>query len=758
MTKIDIKFLQEPLSNVSATIRLLQGGSSDSIEEPPMVGDIIESKELVDLFQAEIPLVKQISPDIQLMAKLYELRLQSSCVSEVNAWSRIRKSPYFHLTPAVLPQAYRIKITSGDKKGNEYLCILMQKAVGKRFDKWFEVILRISPNPPIVFHQFFSLWFQLFQFLKFLHLDAPPFHHADIKPENLIVSNNALRFIDFNAAIIGTYGLPHGTAQYVPNSVLDETRISIDRNPSFHLDYFDLFCTGIMLLEVFTAIATHCNWSLEVNLTLKKLQECFDRKRKISESEQPDETRWRKLKDENDAIRDLLATWKKNSTSTLAKRFSELLDETNLTVDDPTRVSDIYENLLSPSKSEYIECALHDIGFKHDKGSLMSDQLETGFSGMMADLLTNYTRNVFSNTYPPQYFYHSHKTKGYDEQAVLALDFVEDHFLHLGEDMSCLDVGCAFGTAALHAAKRGFKNITCLDNNPYFHLLSGILWSSGASNKIDEYLSPFKELFKAVYGEGSESQLRDLIQEYNRIFLENGSESWLYKMADYWKLGAAQTRGIRDKYDLIICNNFIHWPVIDFEHMREDCAHFYDQDSHLGNSYSGLQRLLHPLLNRLKRAGCLVIVEPSGFCEDDTNYDFDKDFHNKRFTNNPLYKEAHIYARETLANNIWKFDLGENKDRQPLFLRSRFEELSKFGHQVEFVAKSHELKSTWSETILGEFTMTLRNLPEDKLMHISSNPESLIEFYGKFNTYLAKQVFPKEPPTETVYVIKLFSE
>lgn len=743
-TNAQIEF-QGELQGIQAKIELWSGKRKP---DSPFVGAFVKPpKKLIKAFSYQIPLASQRREKIELFVKLYQKR--ADCDNEVEAWNIVRQLPHFHLVPAVLPKSHKVKILSGKMKNQDFFCIVMEKAKGKVFNIWFNEVLDDVPNPPVAFHQFFSVWFQLFHLLKFLHLDCNPtfFYHADIKPDNLRFRNNSLRLIDFNASTNLTRSSPYGTAQYAPSRTIKGIRPIYETDYEVHTGFFDLYCAGVTLLEVFTSICV--KWGKEnKNTWFYKLSECFKRKEKLSNSNSiKDEKKWEGLIKENRKIQKLLDDWKK-SNSIIAKMFSLLLDETYLEAGNNNKLSSIYNDLLLKSKQKYIKAAMKDIDFQDKTGSLRT-RLRRTFPKLLSKLLTNYSRNIFSYLYPLLYLDYSNNTMGYDEQAKLALKSVETYAKSLRKE-SCLDVGCAFGTAALRASRSGFKRITCLDNNPYFDRLADLLWRPGDPKLYDVYFPRAKDLFVAIYGEDGEKQILNLVSKYNKDFLENESKRWVYWLADYWSLAIEEKP--KNKFDCIICNNFLHWPVIDFQNMNKECSNFYYKDKDLG--MSGLEDLLFPLLSHLKKNGCLVIVEPSQFFEDDLHKDEDTAFYEKRFTNQPIYKAAQDYARSTLANDIFKFEIEpiEFRKRETKFLSSFFKKLEDQGYKVDIIPEKHYHECDWRSTIIGEFNMTLRKLTDIQIQTILSDEMRHIQFYKEFRNYLEKLDIPNEPPLETIYI------
>src|SRR5215470_4242866 len=100
------------------------------------------------------------------------------------------------MIPAVLPDIERVTTTSELKQG---FCIVMEKAQGLPLHTWFAQVTHATDTLPAVLYQFFSAGLRLFQLLRFMTCDAS-FHHADIKPDNIIFQNNSLRLIDYNSA------------------------------------------------------------------------------------------------------------------------------------------------------------------------------------------------------------------------------------------------------------------------------------------------------------------------------------------------------------------------------------------------------------------------------------------------------------------------------------------------------------------------------------------------------------------------------
>ena len=251
---LDIQFLDSSLAGKTIQVthleikedRLIIG----QIKNPPAI--------LHQAFAEEVSLPGKIIPPPEYFIKLYSIAPEQTteCKDELAALRMIRKSQYFYMVPAVLPTdqptGYRVKILSSAPFSDGY-GIVMEKAIGAHLNKQFERVCATGKSLgtgvlPIVLHQFFLVWLQLFDLLKYLH--DVPFFHADIKPENVIADNNSLRVIDFNAATQLTWHPEKkGTALYVPNYV-NQIRRTDPKPEKIHCGYLDLYGVGITLLEV----------------------------------------------------------------------------------------------------------------------------------------------------------------------------------------------------------------------------------------------------------------------------------------------------------------------------------------------------------------------------------------------------------------------------------------------------------------------------------------------------------------------------
>jgi len=738
---LQIELQSAPLAGVSFGISPLPRKTTES----PIVGPMqLVPNEILAAFTSDIPLVDQIVPRPEFFAKLYPSTQSDRCDDEVLAWRMMRRSRFFDMVPAVLPRSYRAIIVEDPSYADqEFYCIVMERAVGSELDVWFEQVARNAPNPPVVIHQFFCVWFQLLSFLKAIHFQTPAYYHADIKPDNLRFLNNALRFLDFNASTTLSYDLPYGTSRYAPNRVLNATRPNF-RPVTVESGAFDLYCAGITLLEVL--IRFYASVYTGKNLVYSELRQCFEKKKEADKKD--GQIKWNELKVQNDRIYSLLDKWKKDSP--IGKQFALLLDEDNLQARD-SKLAVIYKAVLSPSMRQYITWAKTDIEFRERKG-ILSGGLKGNFPKLMASLLHSYSRHIFSDSYPLLYLDYSDHTQIYDKQAAVAISVAAEASGTIGG--SCLDVGCAFGSAALRAAKSGFRNITCVDNNPYFHRLAALLWKERPLVIYSDYFPTARGIFEAIYGENGEARIHELLNNYGAMFRAYQADSWTYRVMDYWSL-SMEPSGSGQEFDYIICGNFLHWPIFDFERMNSDCDNYYDIDADLGGS--GLTRLLSPLLQKLKSKGCLVIVEPSQFFKNDLAANEDEQFHSGRFSEHPTYKEAQRYAREDLADEIFGTKLPMPPAREVKFRWSAFKDLEKFGYKVSLTENTEPFGSdgadsaeVWRNTILGEFNMTLRNLSSENIDQIS--PE-LQRFYDKQKKYMESREMPTEHPPSRIYIV-----
>jgi serine/threonine protein kinase len=742
--RLVIEFQEAPLQDVHATVNL----RGPTREGSPEVGEIdTPPTELKQAFADEIPLIEQTIRKPQFFVKLYSTGQQEVCNDEVAAWRTVRESEYFAAVPAVLRKAQLAKVVQG-ASGRRY-CIVMEKAGGLGLDEWFERVAENSPSLPIVLHQFFSLWLQLFDILKFLHLNAH-LYHADIKPDNIRFFNNSLHLIDFNAVTGQIWTLPYGTARYAPNCVLESTRPNggPSNSASIHCGYFDLYCAGIMLLEVLARICLKPKFHLDDQGPFSHLCGYFSRKKDAQGPE-----KWTALKTENLHIYDVVQKWA--GKSRLGRYFRDLLDERRLNEGTP-EIKEAYDEILSHSVREYIGWALADIRFQKRRGSLLKGPCTGDFQKTMSQLVTNYSRSLFAHTYPLLYLDYSDGTGVYDRQAEAATRRARKCIGSL-KGKTCLDVGCGFGTAARHAAEAGCDKILCLDNSPYFERLAAILWGHVAVNKWEQCFPSATGLIKAAHGNNGKVRMKRLLAKYRRKFTAVRAEEWDYDVVDYWWLGAEMPK---ERFDYIICNNFLHWPIIDFQRMNADCSGFYCGDVELGRS--GLHELLHPLLSHLKPSGCLVIVEPSLFFTDDTDPEGDREFFANRFTEQGVYIEAQKHARQVLASDVFGEEWEMPLRRDCKFWALQFQTLTDQGYRVTIEKKNMRFeggvptREVWINTIIGEFNMTLKNLEAHALQRLSER-DKLAAFYGKFREYLEAQQMPAALPVEPTYIITIQS-
>src|SRR5262245_28229105 len=80
----------------------------------------------------EIPLMHQITPAVNYVAKLYPPGKEGQCQDELDAWRRARESPIYHAVPAVVPVSSAVAV-DGEL---EWTCILAERAPGYSLDEW----------------------------------------------------------------------------------------------------------------------------------------------------------------------------------------------------------------------------------------------------------------------------------------------------------------------------------------------------------------------------------------------------------------------------------------------------------------------------------------------------------------------------------------------------------------------------------------------------------------------------------------------
>lgn len=419
-----IAFRNKPLRGCKPHVKQVRA----PVKEEPLIVEFSSPPpdRLRDLFQDALPLVKQMKPAIKLMAKVFQAGHEFDAKTEMRAWRMVRDTPYFHLTPAVLPTLQKVRVSG---EAYERACIVMEKAEGSEVDVWFKHMLDHN-NPPFVFHQFFTVWLNFARLLEFLHSGRQeggarrrrPFYHLDIKPDNLLFSNNLLRLIDFGACSTRVNGLPTGTARYCPNVIIRNTRPELSPGQRFHHGFFDLFCFAQTFLEIYLRICE----KTAVRGYIHALLNYFKKKDSVLKKNQ--NTRWNTFAKQNDNIRKELEVWRQADArdSGLAALFLSMLNETALAKGDTKDLLEIYRQIRQHSKSDYIDDALSACEFTKEPDSKVALSGVSDFPKLMADVLTNYSANFFSSTYPLLYLDYSDKTGIYTRQAESALKFATE--------------------------------------------------------------------------------------------------------------------------------------------------------------------------------------------------------------------------------------------------------------------------------------------------------------------------------------------
>lgn len=638
-------------------------------------------------------------------------------------------------------------------------------------------------DPRLILLQFCRALLDSFKIITFLHSHRKVFHR-DIKSENLLFANNILKLIDFEDASQGVPAHNYGTLFNLPNQaiLLRSKRANAYPNPIQSWGRVDVYCWATTFLEVLAnQLDTVCMIPREIKrvYSIKAAIEEKWNAKPINGTEGLEyATRISEHMKANDALAAILRRWMlSHPTNQLVKIFCKSLSEP-LSAKSYDEITNIVDG-LSP---QTLFADIAQLRIARD----LPRRLPGTFVHSLRWTLSSFTSNVFADHYPAIYLDLSEKSKCYDNPARAAAEHAKKLLATSGEKPGiCLDVGCGYGTAGFQAAKVGFEEVVLLDNNPHFQRLAELLWSGDVAltDQGDKSLSSVVggdlASFGAVYlGMGSDQpdEVRryfvDLIHRKRCEFAGWRDRVLNFDLAEYWsihdRLPAFSRRFGHRPASYIVCNNMLHWPVIDLEQLWREVG-----DSRApAIAPSDLLRVLYPAL---ASPGVLAIIEPSIFLVDDLNIAEkdgpnvrdDEAFHAQRFSESSEYQNWRKDAA-SIFEEIF-LDVGSLKDvswfkpdsRKPRFYTSRLlGDLKEVGADlaVECTARKFEGKENWRTRLLGSFFMMLRDLNSTQLADLKNNRKKFLDFYRKLS-HLVEQYEDKLPKRlidtiYTVYVIR----
>jgi len=682
--------------------------------------------------------------------KWFPMRIEAE--RELRCLKKVGESPYFHRFPWVYPELGNCNI-----EGRQGYALLLEFIEAPPILKHFRTRYRERLDLRLILLQYCNAFVDSLDTLQFLHRCQPPIFHCDIKPDNIMFHNNFLKIIDFdNAHDDIRSAAKFDTPRYLPGYVL---KAMLERRSIQCLDLVDLQLGVVTFLEIFVNV-----FSEQIGDTddFKKISEAVQTKEAVPVTKAPRD----QLIDFMEAdkhIVNIVKDWK-NDPNDLKRLFSTISfndedAEAYAASCARSTVATLYASackLVLTADAARSKCVI--------TATIPPDQ----FGTQMEKTLISSTSDIFSNFYPLMYLDYSESVGAYDapseKAAEKAAKYLETHH----DTGPCLDVGSSFGTAAFQAAKQRLTSIYCLDNSPVFQRLANLLWAEVEDEKWQaearcfiqpELLAIASTYTQLVDGQEAGQYFMEILSRKRQQFAPYRDQIKHFFLADYWSLAErllAIVRGEKsENFKYIVCNNFLHWPVIGFENLGKITR--CNDNLDLGKTH--LRHLLLPLLSVLGTPGVLAIIEPSQFFRDDTDSK-DAEFHEARFTQQPMYRNVLNEVYEQLLPNWFGFEkkLGGPPRREEKFtasaIRTAIEEECPSCH-VEITRYTHYKINDWKRLIIGEFMMTMRNFSQDEIRKvISADTNKITGFYREFSEIVErKSSLAQIDPVESLYMI-----
>lgn len=685
----------------------------------------------------------------QLAVKWVERQEEAS--AELESLNQCAQSPHYSRFPWVHPQLLAVerKGKAGWQRGSG---ILMEFVGRENITDFFARVSK-ECDPRLVCGQFALALSQTLETVKFLNQEVGTCH-GDLKPENLFFKNNLLKIIDFNGARRMMAGNV-GTARYVPNYAIADD---------------DLSTEALALLDIQLAVTVFLEVLVKCMRTIlhvpARIRSIIDAKSRIARHARDSrinvDEEYSRL---NVQLLMAIQQWLKENPTNVAIQVFSCLTVTpakkgflsRCTQKAKFAIGDFAQGLLDLLSGRSLTAANTRLISESTAPRPLAKNFET--------LLSAFTTDLFSSFYPLVYFDFSEETRYYDQPAAAA-STAAFSLIQASEETVVLDVGSGFGTAAFQAISSGFSCALCFDNNPAFQTLSNLVWSHCCDEAWERAAvrllnHSFLEIASCCDGFETTNHTREhfltRLRAKQRDFSLVGEKILGWKLGDYWSLNERKAfSSLRinrsDEFNFIICNHVLHWPVMDYERLRDRLP----QLPALSLARDHLVHLLTPLLKLLAKGGVLAIIEPSLFFMDDLHLDSDRHFHSQRFSQLPFYKEMWMWAGSQLLVKHFGFPT-VLPERKPMFTSSAFKR--EIGRELDcditILPKVFPANVHWRSLLLGEFAMRMWHFSDSQLKAFTKNgTKGIRKFYDAFRNHIDKQTLGGHADLlDTVYIV-----
>lgn len=270
---------------------------------------------------------------------------------------------------------------------------------------------------------------------------------------------------------------------------------------------------------------------------------------------------------------------------------------------------------------------------------------------------------IFANLYPLLYAAETPVSGSYREMSKICARLANAHMPLDGKDV--FDIGCGYGTTTMEIILYNPHRVVARDN------------SSEMLELMMRALGPHDELIDFLEKSGAERVLEryyDLLVEHlddMRCRYEISTFGKSHGILDMGNDSGLQLRTIESLVDVVIGNNYLHWPVNQrIAEMRKN----WTSDSQQSVYEKACVYSLQKLASVMSPEGTMVLMEPSDFFWLDDNPEEDQAITERSLVSHPVFIKFQRLFNEYL---LQKYGIKRSiPARNQLFARSTFGRLA----------------------------------------------------------------------------------
>jgi SAM-dependent methyltransferase len=643
--------------------------------------------------------------------------------------------------------------------------LMMERIDGLALHEHFRLIRQSHYDIRFALLQYCEVLIELFDAVRQLH--DVGVHHCDIKPDNVLFRNNLLTVIDFNGATSAGYADTFGTARYLPAYALAHRgRLKLPLNVA------DLQLTAICALEVLvTAFEGILDVPKEITLSLRakdRIHNQCERKEHLGEPVEIKERDREYIAADKDLRRGLKQWAAQREDNLLVQVLCWAGEHPGGSTHDHKKTYEAWKSVLTRISTEDVYASATDLIVDVELRDTSSPDDVRFFCEQLSSLMTTKTKSVFQSFYPLIYLAYSESSQWYDNPARCAAEYASRALRaqrQRARPLRCLDVGCGFGTGAFQAAGAGFDELYCWDNSPVFRRLADLLWTTTDNeawrHDVESLIAQHAQLVSHTLRTQADARgaLRQIMEDKRASLSHHAEAMRQFVVADYWSLSrGAVELNLREKMDFIICNNFLHWPVKDFNRTKALVGHAFADTDLAGDE---LAWLLYPLLQVLACPGVLAIIEPTCFLQVDGD---EPDFRG-RFAEHPIFNEILCSVFAALVPRYFGFESDNTfPAKRPVVFRyadmertvqTNFTDCEIYCDRQSYPLAAH---CSWELVVMGTFPMMVASMMTAR-EHAQMLAGPLDEFFAEFQEVIRQKTKDQDPSVlretfNVVYICK----